>query len=288
MNPYQQCQYGQQQSILGGAGYTYCQQNGQSGALYTYNSYTCQYQLQQYCQFGCQQPQQQQQQQQPNFLQQFFGGYQQQQLQSTQCAPQPQPPQPNPNPNPNPPPQQNPPVANISCGGADLFDVGMKVPITFSCQNSVSSTGSGFDTRGQVTGTSSPVIQKPPAGTDTVSYGLTCTGSNGQTVTNKCDVKINKPSIALVANPERLLAGKTSVIGWVTPKDSMKECVISSPTLSDFTAKNASIKSTSGSVKTPPLTKTTQFDLRCITAALQDREASTTVTVIDASGNEIR
>ena len=87
----------------------------------------------------------------------------------------------------------------------------------------------------------------------------------------------------MVANPEDIDLSDDkediSTIGWVTPPGSMKECVISSPTLASFTAENANKKNTSGSAKSPKLTQDTKFVLTCETAAEQTIKAEILVEV---------
>ncbi len=256
-NPYQQCN--PQYFCTNNARYWGSpQQQQQQQPQYNYSSgsYTypqqCQNQFVQACQYGCAQPQ--------------GTAY------STDCAPN---------------PQQNAtaPVASLSCGGENtLFDVGMSVPITFSCTNSQSSTGSGFSTNGVVpTGTAAVIVQKPPAGADTVSYGLTCTASNNQTASKRCDVKINVTSIIMIANPRQIATSATSTLGWVTR--GMKTCIISSPdaptgsALERFNQDNAEIKNASGVAITPRLTADTTFKLSCVTKADQPKSSTITVKV---------
>lgn len=175
------------------------------------------------------------------------------------------------------------PGAEISCE-PKIADVGMKIAISYSCKNSVKGVGIGFSTNDQTSGSAEATIEKPPAGTDTVSYGLTCTTNDGKEVNASpvCKVQINKPSLILVANPKKIdtkdSKSDTTTLGWVTK--GMKSCVISSPDDDAFTEKNKNKKNTSGSLKTGVLTKDTEFVLTCVTLADQEKETTVEVDVI--------
>lgn len=258
-NPYQQCSpqyFCQNNALYWGSPQQQQQQQPQYNFLtgsYTYPP-QCQNQQNQFvqaCQYGCAQPQ---------------GGQF-----STQCAQNPQ-------------QNQAPPVASLTCGGESaLYDIGVSVPITFSCTNAVSSTGSGFSTGGALSGSASPVVAKPPAGADIVSYGLTCTASNNQTASKRCDARINVTSIVMVANPKEVRAQASTTIGWVSR--GMKTCVISSPDapqgslLEKFNDDNRTILNVSGIAVTPPLTTDTDFLLSCVTKADQQKSSRVRVKV---------
>jgi len=242
-NPYQQCY--PQYFCTNNTLYWGSPQSQQQSSYYPYYGSGCQNQVVQYCQYGCVQ-----------------GG--------TACS-------------------QNPqntgqmPVATLSCGGNNVLDVGASVPITFSCTNATASAGSGFSTGGALSGSASTTIQKPPAGANTVSYGLTCTASNNQTASARCDVGINVTSIVIVANPKQVASNASTTIGWVTK--GMKECVIQADNVSDnaaldsFNTDNASNTAVSGVATTPGLVADTTFTLSCKTQAGQNKNAAVTVKV---------
>jgi len=167
------------------------------------------------------------------------------------------------------------PKAQISCS-PQLADVGMSVAISYACTNAAASGGTGFSTNNQMSGSATPKVEAPTIGSNTVTYGLTCS-KEGKTDTAQCTVEINKPTIVLIANPKNVESGKEANIGWVT--GGMEECVISSPTLLGFTAEHASNTSPSGVAKTPPLTQDTKFILSCTTKAGGTKTAETTVEV---------
>lgn len=176
------------------------------------------------------------------------------------------------------------PEAEISCGQQPLIlDVGMSVPISFSCKNLGSgagmgtSAGTGFSTNGAPSGSATPVIQSPQLGSNnTVTYGLTCS-KQGKTDTAQCTVQINRPWISLVAIPEGVKSGEEANIGWIT--NGMEECTVSSPTLNSFTAENANNTSVSGVAKTPPLTQDASFVLSCTTKAGGTKNAEIEVKI---------
>ncbi|MFZ2555440.1 MAG: hypothetical protein WAZ27_04155 [Minisyncoccia bacterium] len=165
--------------------------------------------------------------------------------------------------------------AEISCR-PQVADVGMSVAVSFACRNANTSVGSGFSSANQMSGSATPVVAQPTIGSDSVTYGLTCS-KEGKTDTAQCTVEINKTSIVLIANPKNLESGKESNIGWIT--SGMEACTISSPTLSGFTAENAGSTNVSGVAKSPPLTADTKFVLSCTTKAGGTKTAETTVTV---------
>lgn len=165
--------------------------------------------------------------------------------------------------------------AEISCR-PEKADVGMSVAVSFACRNANTSVGAGFSTNNQMSGSATPVVAQPTIGSDSVTYGLTCS-KEGKTDTAQCTVEINKATIVLIANPKNVESGKESNIGWIT--SGMESCTISSPTLSGFTAENAGSTSVSGVAKSPPLTTDTKFVLSCTTKAGGTKTAETTVKV---------
>lgn len=165
--------------------------------------------------------------------------------------------------------------AEISCR-PQVADVGMSVAVSFACRNANTSVGKGFSTANQMSGSATPVVAQPTIGSDSVTYGLTCS-KEGKTDTAQCTVEINKVSIVLIANPKDVESGKESNIGWIT--SGMESCTVSSPTLSGFTAENAGSTNVSGVAKSPPLTADTKFVLSCTTKAGGTKTAETTVKV---------
>jgi hypothetical protein len=174
------------------------------------------------------------------------------------------------------------PTPQISCS-PQIADVGSSVAISYSCQNATGSSGSGFSTGNQLSGSANATMQSPPAGTNTANFGLTCTGS-GQTASAQCSVQINKAAIVLVANPQSVTSGGTASIGWVT--SGMQSCVISSPQDSAFTQQNANKTNVNGVAQTDPITQSTEFDLTCQTLGGQTKTASTIVSVGSSNSNQ--
>jgi hypothetical protein len=171
------------------------------------------------------------------------------------------------------------PTPQISCS-PQIADVNESVAISYSCQNATGSSGGGFSTNNQLSGSASSTISAPPAGSNTANFGLTCT-NNGQIASAQCKVQINQPAIDLVANPQAVPSGQTSSIGWVTA--GMQSCVISSPDDATFTTANASSTRVSGVATTDPITGPTNFTLTCQTLGGQTKSATTQVTVGSAT-----
>lgn len=151
----------------------------------------------------------------------------------------------------------------------------MTIAITYSCSSGTSS-GSGFQTNGAQTGSTTVTIANPPLGTNVATYGLTCT-DEGRNVSKDCSIQVAKPGIVLITNPKTVFSGTTSAIGWVT--SGMQSCVISSPDLPSFTEQNKNATNVNGAVVTPPLSSAATFVLKCVTIGGGTRQASTIVTV---------
>lgn len=167
------------------------------------------------------------------------------------------------------------PTAQISCQPL-IADVGMSVAIAYTCGNSTGSQALGFDSNNATSGSTSTVLVAPPSGVNTATFGISCS-NQGVVAKAECSVQIGKPSIVLVATPKIVPKGDKSNIGWIT--SGMKSCIISSPTLADFTAQNATNTSVSGAVTSPALTADTVFQLMCTTVGSSTRVASTTVLI---------
>ena len=172
------------------------------------------------------------------------------------------------------------PTATLSCE-PQVADVGMSVSISFSCGNATDSAGSGFDTKDNLSGSRTKTVAAPPAGDNTVSYGLTCINQN-LTAGAQCSVEINQPSIVLIANPSSVPSGASTAIGWVT--SGMQSCTVSSPDTPAFTAANAGNTSVNGVATTPALTAPMTVDLDCQTLGGGTDDATTQVTVGGVAG----
>ena len=168
------------------------------------------------------------------------------------------------------------PTAQLSCQ-PKVADVGMSIAISYSCGNATGSTGQGFDTGNQTSGSTTTIITAPPAGATGANFVLNCT-NQGASAKAECSVQIGRPTIVLVANPKVVDPGSASTIGWVT--SGMQSCVVSSPELPDFTEANAGNTSTSGMASTTPLTAPVHILLHCVTSGGGTRDATTTVGVV--------
>lgn len=165
------------------------------------------------------------------------------------------------------------PTAQLTCQPGVAED-GTKVTLTYSCTNSLMSTGYGFVTGGATSGSTSTIIVNPPANAGGINYALKC--ENGSASAGaQCQVQIAKVSISLKASPEVTRIGDKALIGWVTT--GMESCVVSSPDQQDFTDRNANNKRTSGIATTSPITSTSDFYLNCVTLTGSTREEMVTV-----------
>ena len=175
------------------------------------------------------------------------------------------------------------PTAQLSCQ-PQVADVGMTVSMSYSCGNALHSAGSGFDTRDQLSGSTTTVITTPPSGDNTASFALTCINQT-LTASAQCSMQVNQPSIVLIANPSVVPSGTATAIGWVT--SGMKSCTISSPDSAAFTAANAGNTSVSGVATTSTLTAPMNVVLNCQTLAGGTRQASASITIGNSgsSGN---
>ena len=174
------------------------------------------------------------------------------------------------------------PTAQLSCQ-PQVADVGMMLTISYGCTNATGSTGSGFNSLGATSGSTTTVLTAPPTGVNKATFGITCINQNlsGQA---SCDVQVSKPSIVLVANPKVVATSTASTVGWVT--SGMSSCVISSPQQADFTATNAGNTSVNGMATTSPITQDTDILLHCVTLGGGTRDATTTIVTTGSNGGE--
>jgi hypothetical protein len=167
------------------------------------------------------------------------------------------------------------PTAQLSCEPKTV-DVGMQIGFSYSCGNATASVGTGFNTGGQLAGTTTvTAASSSPSGAAT-TYTLTCI-NQGVTTSAQCQVQTTKTGIIMVTNPQKVKSGDTVTIGWITA--GMKSCVISSPDQYDFTQRNANSTNPNGTAVTSAITGPTVFNLDCITQGQDTRQASTTVTL---------
>ena len=173
------------------------------------------------------------------------------------------------------------PSAQLSCQ-PQVADVGMMLTISYGCTNATGSTGSGFNSLGATSGSTTTVLTAPPTGVNKATFGITCINQNlsGQA---SCDVQVSKPSIVLVANPKVVATSTASTIGWVT--SGMSSCVVSSPQQADFTAANAANTSVNGMATTSPITEDTDILLHCVTLGGGTRDATTTIITTGSNGS---
>jgi len=164
--------------------------------------------------------------------------------------------------------------AEISCQPLKA-DIGMQVAVSYACQNSSTSVGSGFSTGGALSGSSVVTVAAPSFGQHTVNYGLTCS-REGKTHSAQCTIDVNKAAIVLVAVPKTVASGGAANIAWVT--SGMEYCTISTTGTGTSTI-SATSTPTAGSISSGPLTITTDFGLTCETKNGMMKAATTTVEV---------
>jgi len=175
----------------------------------------------------------------------------------------------------------NTPEAKITCQ-PEIADVGMTIAISYSCANSKSSKGDGFSTGGKLSGSAKATLVSPSEDAKVATYGLTCEGEDAQTKKKitagaECKVQISKQSMVVVANPQSVVPGETSAIGWITT--GMKSCTISSPDMPDFTTANASNTSVNGMATTDKIYRKTEVILKCESASGVTKSVSTFIDV---------
>lgn len=172
------------------------------------------------------------------------------------------------------------PTAQLACQ-PKVADAGMTIMLSYACTNATASSGSGFDTGNQLSGSTTTVIQVPSDGTNLVNYTLTCTNSSGASPLSssaQCAVQTGKPSIMLVATPEKVPSGQEAALGWVTV--GQQSCTIADADYSDWTAQNAGNTSVAGTATTPPITHDTTVTLTCRTVGGATQQGSVNLKVI--------
>jgi hypothetical protein len=164
------------------------------------------------------------------------------------------------------------PTAELTCAPL-VGDAGSAISISYSCGNSTTSTGVNFSSDGALSGSVSAILPQSAS----ANYGITCGNALNQTATKSCTVQIAKPTIVLVANPQSVVVGTQSTIGWVT--SGMQSCIVSSPQSAAFTAANADNTATTGSAKTPAITAPMTITLTCQTAGGGTKIATQSIVI---------
>ena len=169
----------------------------------------------------------------------------------------------------------NTPTATLSCQ-PQTANVGMSISISYSCGNATGSSGTGFSTSNQLSGSATATVTTPASGATSINYALTCTNQS-QTASAQCAVQVTQPSIVIIANPNSIAVGASSTVGWVTT--GMQSCVISSPDNDAFTSANANNLSINGVVQTPVLTTPMTAVLTCQSTTGTTMQAIAPITV---------
>lgn len=246
----------QQQQCYNGSQYS-AQQNAycSNGAIYVYDNYSCQYRIQQQCPSN-----------QCNTQQLSYDQYGRQI--STSCAPTNQTPG-GQNPGGNgttTPPTPGSITATLTCEPKKI-DLGESVSLQYSCSSGSTATGNGFTANNQ-SGNQTVTPEKPPKGATSITYGLTCTATQGGATkqSTPCTIEVNVPRIVLVAAPQNPESGKHTTLGWVTK--GMQSCSIQSMDSAheEWNAEQAELTNVAGTVKSPNLTEDTTFVVLCTTS----------------------
>ncbi|HEY4488710.1 MAG TPA: hypothetical protein VJB97_04285, partial [Candidatus Paceibacterota bacterium] len=153
-------------------------------------------------------------------------------------------------------------------------DVGGQVTIVWRCEHASSTKSVGFNTGGALFGTTTRRVSEASA--TTTNYSLTCLRGE-KTADAECSVDVARPTIILIANPQSVVRGETSTIGWTTT--GMESCVVSSPHMPEFTTRNAGNTSVNGVAETSPITFPVRVDLECTTQGGATRTVQTNITV---------
>jgi hypothetical protein len=100
--------------------------------------------------------------------------------------------------------------STLSVSSTDI-NTGSPVTLTWSCSNAPSCTeisnSDGFSTGGGISGSD---VANPSISSGTVTYGMTCGGSNFYFPT----VSVHSPSVTITASPARVQSGGSSTIAW--------------------------------------------------------------------------
>jgi len=174
------------------------------------------------------------------------------------------------------------PTAQLVCQ-PKIADAGMSITLSYACTNATASSGSGFDTGNQLSGSTTTVIQVPSDGSNQVNYTLVCTNTSASenvplSSSAQCGVQTGKPAIMLVATPQNVPSGQQAAIGWVTA--GQQSCTIADADYSDWTAQNAGNTSIAGVATTPPITHDTTVTLTCKTVGGATQQGSVNLHVI--------
>jgi hypothetical protein len=139
---------------------------------------------------------------------------------------------------------------------------GQSINLTWSSQNAISCTGSGFDT-GNATGGTQP--NTAPTVYPSTNYAVTCKDSRGNSVTKNVTVPVQKPNITITANPPRVSSGSSSTIAW--DASYVNSCTVTNTTTGAILAKGSAdaAHEFTGSDSSGPITQQTVFTITCNT-----------------------
>jgi len=152
------------------------------------------------------------------------------------------------------------PTATLNCT-PNPIDQGASCSLAWSSANSISCSGSGFDTSGQSSGS----VSVSPS--QTTAYAVTCTNGYGKSITANDTVTVRPPAVSLTANPPRVVQGQSSSVTW--SGTNMRSCTLTNTETGAVVDQKSSPTSVTltDSYNTGPLGHDASFLLSCSNAA---------------------
>jgi uncharacterized repeat protein (TIGR01451 family) len=174
--------------------------------------------------------------------------------------------------------QQNNPTVDIKANGSDnpsSITYGATANLSWTSQNATTCYASS----GPWSGTKSPNSSETSGSlTQTTTFGITCIGSNGQSVTDTVTVPVSgqpqNPTVDIKANgsdgPITIQSGTQATLSWTS--QNANSCYASGGPWSGT-------KQLSGSESTPTITQSTTFAITCTNSQGQTVSDSVTINV---------
>lgn len=153
------------------------------------------------------------------------------------------------------PPEREPSeprTPRLSCNPDDVV-AGQRVTIGWTCFNSNTSEGIGFETGGPASGEVTVMVGTSTEGS--VTYGVRC-GNGGE---RRCSISVTEPVVTLIAQSREVESGERVELSWASTET--RACAVYGPN------GRLAFGGTSGSVETEPLEQATRFRIACETNA---------------------
>ena len=185
-------------------------------------------------------------------------------------------------------PQQQPPLSpevsstpRLACAD-DVAVIGGQgtTTVRWACATGSTSRGIGFETSGSASGQITFTIAGAEAAKSSIQSGIECV-RNGEVSVRTCDIAVVHPVANVIANPARVESGGTAQIIWssVGTERSTSACLI-------FSSEGAITRGgQTGTIRTLPLTKNTEFGVACQTSSGTPVIAKVVVRVIGDLGD---